>query len=196
MTLIPPPARVPWYLRPMLWVTRRITGKDPLPARLLTWFPKGAVGAGLFELTAAGAPGDLDGRCLAIARIVASMVSGCPFCIDMNAATWKRAGLREDELAGLFSTDLGDARFEGLGVREAAAARFAVALSETPVVVSDELGSTLTRTFTAREVVVLATTIAQVNYWSRFNQGLGVPTAGFFDERVCRLPSAERSQLR
>jgi alkylhydroperoxidase family enzyme len=39
--------------------------------------------------------------------------------------------------------------------------------------------------FSAREIVVLATTIAQVNFWSRFNQGLGVPAAGFFDETAC-----------
>jgi len=33
-----------------------------------------------------------------------------------------------------------------------------------------------------------------VNYWARFNQGLGVPSAGFFDESVCKLPAttAER----
>jgi hypothetical protein len=28
-------------------------------------------------------------------------------------------------------------------------------------------------------------TIAQVNFWSRFGQGLGVPAAGFFDESAC-----------
>jgi hypothetical protein len=26
-----------------------------------------------------------------------------------------------------------------------------------------------------------------VNFWSRFNQGLGVPAAGFFDERACAV---------
>jgi AhpD family alkylhydroperoxidase len=171
----------------MLWLTRRITGKDPLPARLLTYFPRGAVGAGLFELTAAGAPGDLDGRCLAVARIVASAVSGCPFCVDMNAATWQRAGLKAGELAVLFegTTDA----YAALGPREAVAARYAAALSLTPVVLGDELVAALASHFTPREVVVLATTIAQVNYWTRFNQGLGVPAAGFFDERACPLPA-------
>ncbi len=182
--LIPGPTHVAWFLRPMLWLTRRITGKDPLPARLLAHFPKGAVGAGLFELTAAG-PGDLDARCLAVARIVASAVSGCPFCLDMNAATWKRAGLRAEELPVIF----GDGPWDSLGPREAAAACYARALSLTPVRLTDELVQHLRAQFTAREVVVLATTIAQVNYWTRFNQGLGVPAAGFFDESVCPLPT-------
>jgi hypothetical protein len=44
--------------------------------------------------------------------------------------------------------------------------------------------------FSPKEVVVLAVAIAQVNFWTRFNQGLEVPAAGFFDESVCRLPGA------
>ena len=181
--LIPVPPRVPWYLRPALWVTKRITGKDPLPARLLAWFPKGAFGAGVFEATAAGG-GDLDTRLLAVARIVSSRVAGCPFCLDMNAATWKRAGLTDNELRLLVRDD---ADLSVLGAREALAAKYAHALSVTPVVVDAALVAELTAQFSPKEVVVLATTIAQVNYWSRFNQGLGVPSAGFFDESVCKL---------
>lgn len=186
MPFLPVPQRPAWYLRPMLWLTRRLTGKDPLPARLLTYFPRGALGAGVFELAAAGAPRDLDARSLAVARIVASAVSGCPFCVDMNAATWRRAGLRAEELAVLFDDR---AEYASLGVREAVAADYARALSQTPVVVSEALVARLVAQFSAREVVVLATTIAQVNYWTRFNQGLGVPAAGFFDERTCPLPA-------
>jgi AhpD family alkylhydroperoxidase len=167
----------------MIWIAARITGKDPLPARLLAHFPKGAVGAGALEAAAAGAPGDLDGRSLATARIVASAVAGCPFCVDMNAATWKRAGLSPAELRAL--VDLEDAAWPALGAREHAAARYAAALSRTPVEIDDELVADLRARFSPRELVVLASTIAQVNYWSRFNQGLGVPAAGFFDESAC-----------
>ncbi|HSO40065.1 MAG TPA: hypothetical protein VLT33_46375, partial [Labilithrix sp.] len=56
------------------------------------------------------------------------------------------------------------------------------------------LRSELVACFRPREIVVLATTIAQVNYWARFNQGLGVPAAGFFDATVC-LPRS-RTGLR
>ena len=104
----------------------------------------------------------------------------------MNAATWKRAGLRADELPVLFGTD--DARYAVLGAREGVAARYAKALSLTPVVLSSELVEALNQHFSAKEVVVLATTVAQVNFWTRFNQGLGVPAAGFFDESVCQVP--------
>ena len=182
-----PPERPPWCLRPLLWLTRRLTGKDPLPARLLAWAPKLALGAGLFEALSPGAPADLDGRSLAAARVVASAVAGCPFCLDTNAAAWKRAGLSADELGALLALDA--ARWPALGAREVLAARFARALSRTPVVVDEALRRELAAAFSPREVVTLASAVAQVNYWSRFNQGLGVPAAGFFDEPACRLPA-------
>lgn len=105
----------------------------------------------------------------------------------MNAATWRRAGLTDDELKSL--VELRRDAWSTLGVRPHLAARYAEALSVTPVIVSSELAESLRAAFSQREIVVLATTIAQVNFWSRFNQGLGVPSAGFFDESVCRLPS-------
>lgn len=185
--LVQPPARPPWYLRPALWLARRLTGKDPLPGRLLAWAPKAAFTVGLFEAAAPHGPKDLDTRVLAIARIVASAVAGCPFCVDMNAATWQRAQLTVDELKALLAVD--EAGWTTFAPRELAAARYAQALSATPVVVDDELRAQLTTHFSAKELVVLAHTIAQVNYWSRFNQGLGVPAAGFFDESVCALPA-------
>lgn len=185
--LIAPPAAPPLLLRPFLWLARRLTGKDPLPGRLLAWFPKGAIGAGVFEACAAGAPGDLEGRVLAAARVVASAVTACPFCLDMNAATWRRAGLAGEELDAL--VHLRREAWAPLGERVQLAAQYAEALSRTPIELSPPLTSALTAAFSPRELVVLATTIAQVNYWARFNQGLGVPSAGFFDESVCRLPT-------
>lgn len=187
MSTIPVPSSVPWYLRPALWLTRRVTGKDPLPARMLTYFPKAAIGAGVFEITAAAGGKDLEARTLAVARIVASLTAGCPFCLDMNAATWKRAGLSGEELKLLLQAG---SDLTSLGTRESLAARYSQSLSETPAHVDPALARALNEHFLPREVVVLATTIAQVNYWSRFCEGLGIPPAGFFDQAVCQLPPA------
>ena len=184
--VVAPPRRVAFFLRPALWLARRLTGKDPLPARLLARFPKGAVAAGLFELGAPHAPRDLDARILAVARVVASAVGGCPFCIDMNAATWREAGLSASELEGLLNLDR--ERWECLAPRERIAALYAEVLSRTPVELDASLVDALGAHFSEKETVVLAFTIAQVNFWTRFNQGLGVPAAGFFDESACRLP--------
>lgn len=184
--LVAPPKRVPLLLRPALWLARRLAGKDPLPGRLLARFPKGAVAAGLFELGAPHGGRDLDARVLAIARVVASAVGGCPFCIDMNAATWREAGLTAGELEALLN--LHRERWESLAPRERIAARYAEVLSRTPVDLEESLVGSLRAHFSEKEIVVLAFTIAQVNFWTRFNQGLGVPAAGFFDESTCRLP--------
>ena len=36
--------------------------------------------------------------------------------------------------------------------------------------------------FTEREIVIMASIAAQVNYWARMIQALGVPPAGFSDK--------------
>lgn len=185
--VVAPPRRVPLLLRPALWLARRLTGKDPLPARLLARFPKGAIAAGLFELGTPHAPRDLDARVLAVARVVASAVGGCPFCIDMNAATWREAGLSAEELEALLNLD--PQRWDGLSPRERIAACYAEALSRTPIELDGSLIDSLRAHFSEREVIVLAFAVAQVNFWSRFNQGLGIPAAGFYDESACRLPA-------
>jgi AhpD family alkylhydroperoxidase len=140
--------------------------------------PKAAVGAGVFEALTAG-PSDLDARSLAVARVVASGVGGCPFCIDMNAAAGPRNGLTADEVATLLDPAQPDV--DRLGRREAIVARYARALSLTPTRLDDPLRAALTGAFTPRELVALTHTIAQVSYWTRFNQGLGIPSAGFLD---------------
>lgn len=186
--LVDPPRRIPLLVRLALFLAERITGKEALPGRLLAHFPKGALGAGVFEAAAAN-PSDMDqpdgARVLAVTRIVASVVAGCPFCIDMNAATWKRASLTPSELRSLLSDPVAAAL--ALDARSALAARYAAVLSVTPVELDGQLRAELVVRFSARELVVLATTIAQVNFWSRFSQGLGVPAAGFFDESACPL---------
>lgn len=185
--LIQPPRRVPLLLRPALWLARRLTGRDVMPGRLLAHFPKAAVAAGLFELGAPHGPSDLDPRILAIARIVASATAGCPFCIDMNAATWKDAGLDDAELDALLGLDR--QAWQTLSARELLAARYAEALSRTPVPLDEPLLSALRSAFSEREIVILAFTVAQVNFWSRFNQGLGIPAAGF-----CALPRSSTAE--
>ncbi len=177
MPLVEPPRRIPWFLQPALWIARRVTGKDPLPGRLLAHHPKSAIAAGLLEALASHAPKDLDARTLRLARLAASVTAGCPFCIDMNAAGHDREGLTRADVDALLA---GDVPAE-LAERERTAVAFARALSRTPVVGDATLGAAMKRHFDAHDTVVLATAVAQVNYWARLNQGLGVPAAGFFE---------------
>ena len=68
---------------------------------------------------------------------------------------------------------------DALSPRERAAIAYARAATRSPLEFDDELRATLTRVFSPREVVILASTAAQVNYWARLIQALGIPPAGF-----------------
>jgi len=48
--------------------------------------------------------------------------------------------------------------------------------------ITAEFMEKVTSEFTEREIVILSSTAAQVNYWARMLIALGVPPAGFSDK--------------
>ena len=74
-----------------------------------------------------------------------------------------------------------------LSTREKLAVRYARLISTTPLQFPPEFIAEITTNFTEREMVVLASTAAQVNYWARLIQALGIPPAGFSDR--CSIKS-------
>ena len=61
---------------------------------------------------------------------------------------------------------------------ERLAIEYARKVSETPLSFTPEFGERLTTAFREREIVMLATTAAQVNLWARTIQALGCPPQG------------------
>jgi alkylhydroperoxidase family enzyme len=59
------------------------------------------------------------------------------------------------------------------------ALQYAKLISQTPLKFYPEFVETLKEHFNEREIVILASTAAQVNYWARLIQALGIPPAGF-----------------
>jgi len=182
MAAIPAPRRPNLLLRLGVAVSEKVVGKSLEPARLLAWYPKAAVGFGVMESLVAHHDGRLSKRLLQVVRLVASFAVGCPFCIDLNGMGKERNRLTDEEvravarLAGGVEPDWPSTVTE----LERLAARYAMALSATPVLPDDVL-SEVTVAFTAREVVVLASTAAQVNAWARLIRGMGIQPAGFSD---------------
>lgn len=173
---IEPPRRIPLPLRIGLWIAERASGEDTLVARLLTWYPRAAVGAGVMEALAADQVGRVDRRMLKLVRMTVSSVVDCPFCIGFNGREWQDY-LSEEELAVVQGRrDVDDVAT--LDAAERLAVKYARALSATPIAVPRELGESLREHFTEREIVALATTVAQVGYWARVAQGLGCPGPG------------------
>ena len=180
---IDPPRRMPLVLRFGTWIAERRTGKPMLVARLLAWYPKAAIGAGVMESLVADEDGKATARLLKLVRMQVSFMASCPFCIDMNSAEYADSGISRDEVEVLQRRrELGD--IASLSREEAVALRYARALTSTPIAMDSELLAELLDTFSERELVVLASTIAQVNFWTRMIQGLGVPPAGFSE--TCR----------
>lgn len=171
---IDPPARIPWYLRVGLWVVRRRTGRDLLPARLLAWYPRAAIGSGVLEALVAHDDGRVTERMLKMVRMAVSFEVECPFCMGMNAEGWERH-LTEEELAAVQGR-VDPAAVPSITSLEALALEYARASSQTPLAFTREFGERLTAAFSERELVVLATTSAQVNYWARLVQALGAPS--------------------
>lgn len=171
---IDPPPRAPILLRFGTWLAERIAGKPLLPARILAWYPRAALGAGVLEATIANSEGRIDRRMLKLVRLAASFETACPFCADMNAHQHREAGVTDEELEGL-RTLLEPGAIAGLSELERLAIRYARLTSQTPLRFPADFVTQLQHHFGEREIVVLATTAAQVNYWARLIQSLGIP---------------------
>ena len=173
------PERIPFFLKLGILISERITGKTMLPARILAWYPKAAIGSGMMEALVAHEDEQMTQRMLKLIRMTASYAVACPFCIDMNSYEYRQHGITDEEAESL----RGD--FEQVSTfseREKLAIAYTRAISQTPLKFQPDLVERVKSAFTEREFVILASTAAQVNYWARLIQALGIPPAGFGNE--------------
>ena len=183
---INPPQNIPFYLRIGIWIAKRVTGRDLLPARLLAWYPKVAISSGIMESLVAHHDGKLDRRILKIVRLQSSYSVACPFCIDMNSYDYTDYGITQAELIALEGhAEIGSVKT--FSAREKVAIEYARLISSVPLAFPADLIEKLKDNFTEREIVILASTAAQVNYWARLLQALGVPPAGFSNSCELKL---------
>ncbi len=175
---IPEPTRPNPLVRLGVAVAERMTGRAMPPARLLAWSTRAALGAGVLEATAAAPGKGISPRLLKLVRLTVSLEVNCPFCIDMNASEHRQFGITDEQVRAIRA---GDHMIEGLSETENLAVAYARGMSATPANLHDDVIARVISTFTPQQVVILASTAAQVNYWARLNQGLGVPSVGFGD---------------
>lgn len=171
--LIEPPRRMPFYLRWGIWWAERAAGRRLGVARLLAWYPKAAVSSAVMEGLIAHHDGAVDERLLKLVRMQVSFAVACPFCIDMNSAEYANAGISEQQVAALRGR-LALEEVQEFSERDRAALNYVRLLSATPLRVTPDAAERVRAHFSEREMVVLATTAAQVNYWARLIQGLGI----------------------
>ncbi|RII35521.1 carboxymuconolactone decarboxylase family protein [Clostridium chromiireducens] len=175
---INPPKKIPWFLKIGIYISNKVTKKDLLVPKLLAWYPKVAISSGILEAMVAHGKGDLNKRILKLVRIQASLSVSCPFCIDMNSFEYEEEGITKEEIYCLTGKyNINDV--STFNIKEKLAIEYTKFISQTPIKVPKEFMEKVKLSFTEREIVIIASTVAQVNYWARLIQALGVPPAGF-----------------
>lgn len=181
---INPPPKIPFLLRIGIWIAEKSTKKEMLPARLLSWCPKLAFSSGILEAMVVHRDKTLSQRLLKLVRLQTSFAVSCPFCIDMNAVEYDHFGITEKEIEGLRGLKPIE-EIASFDQREQLALVYAKMISKTPLSFDLSFIDQLKEFFDQREIVVLAATVSQVNYWARLIQALGIPPAGF--STACRI---------
>ena len=96
----------------------------------------------------------------------------------------RKDGISEQQILDLAHYETSPA-FSGL---ERLVLRYAVAMTETPVEVPDELFAELRKHFGPQQMVELTSAIAWENYRARFDHAFGIESEGFSDSATCPLP--------
>lgn len=177
---IEPPERIPFLLKIGIGISNRVTRKDLLAPKLLAWYPKVAISSGVLESLVAHGKKDLNKRILKLIRVQASLCVACPFCVDMNSFEYEKDGIATEEIERL-AAGTPVSEIDTFSHKEQLAVEYTRLISQTPTVVPVSFVEDLKMEFTEREIVILASTAAQVNYWARLLVALGVPPAGFSD---------------
>jgi AhpD family alkylhydroperoxidase len=181
VSFIQPPRRVPLFLRIMLFLVEKRLGRELLANRIMTWYPKALLGAGVMAALVAHDEPEVPKRLLGLIRIRTSFLVSCPFCIDMNAKDFARRGITDDEIRALQGA-LSIEDVASITPRERAALRYVDCMCRTPLAFTADVIDDMKAHFSERGMVIVATTCAQVNFWARLIQSLGVPPAGFSAE--------------
>ena len=96
----------------------------------------------------------------------------------------RKQGISEQQIVDLSNFETSSAFSE----LEKLVLRYAVAMTETPVEVSDELFAELQQHFDPQQMVELTSAIAWENYRARFDHAFGIEAEGFSEGAVCPVP--------
>jgi alkylhydroperoxidase family enzyme len=125
----------------------------------------------------------LDTTVKAVATLAAAAEIGCGWCLDFGFWESFHRGVDPVKLREITDWQRSTAYDE----RERAAIRYAVAMTQTPPEVTDDMVADLRTRFSDAQLVELTAMIAVENQRSRTNAALGLTSQGFRD--YCDLPS-------
>ncbi len=166
-------------------LSRRRFGEVVEPLAVMAHHPRLLLGYCLFEV-AFERSRLVDERLKGLAGLKAATMVGCEFCIDIGSALNRGAGVTEEQLCELPSYE----RSEAFSPLEKLVLRYAVAVTRTPTVVTDELFDALREHFGEAQLVELTAAIALENFRARFNYAFGMGSQGFSEGSYCAVPEA------
>lgn len=186
-SLVEPPEKIPFLLRPALRIADRKAKKDVLPGRVLAWSSKIAISSGLLELYVEEDAADcLDSRLIKILRIRISYMIPSPFAVDINSQHNENFGITEEEIRALQGLKEINS-IASFSEQEKAALVYAQELSKTPIMLDQKILDNLRSHFSEKEIVVIAALSAKVNYWARLIEALRIKPAGYTDNPILNL---------
>ncbi|HDQ25529.1 MAG TPA: hypothetical protein ENN43_02140 [bacterium] len=128
----------------------------------------------------------LDKRLVYLVRMAVSYRVPCAFAIDVNSWEYKKFNVSSEELdcmKGRISPD----KVKSFSKREAAAVKYAVAMSNTPVVFDGRLLDSVRKLFSREEIVAMSVLAAKVNYWARLIEAWRIKPAGYSDDGALEI---------
>jgi AhpD family alkylhydroperoxidase len=176
--------------RHMRQIAENQTERAIEPAEVYGHLPSVLIGYGMF-VSAAEKQSNVDRHLKALATVKAAAMTHCEYCIDIASSAARKSGLSDAKLMAL-------PRYresEALSELEKLVLDYAVAVTRTPVEVSDELFATLRERFDERQLVELTNAIVIENLHARFNAALNIGSAGFTEGRVCAIPEPPADRL-
>jgi len=105
--------------------------------------------------------------------------------MDIGSAVGRQQGVTEQQILELAEFETSPA-FSSL---EKLVLRYAIAMTQTPVEMPDELFEQLRQHFNPRQMVELTSAIAWENYRARFDHAFGIEAEGFSEGAACALPA-------
>ena len=167
-------------------IAERDTERAIEPLEVYGHLPRLLIGYGTFEGAVEKAK-LVDHRIKGLASVKAATLVHCEYCIDIASSVARKAGLSDAQLLALPRYRESEL-FDDL---DKLVLDYAVAMTRTPVEVSDELFAGLRKHFDERQLVELTNVIAVENMRARFNTALDIGSAGFTEGMVCAVPEVQ-----
>jgi len=178
-----PPQLAPPDVRAVYESATRKYGQLPIPVAVTAHHPEVFAAYTGFERAFRRAS-RMDPRLMTLVVIKVASLVGCPFGTDIGSAIGRANGVTDAQLRALpeYRTSPRFSEVERLVLD------FAVAMTATPVDVSDALFAALRQHFNDEQLVELTATVAWENYRARFDHALGIEAQGFSSSAYCARP--------